>query len=135
MVHFKKSYSNFLLPDTKTISVRQYVFVYRVLHYVIVDHVLHDSRYNIQFVSNFCHNLVQLANFKKDRPDRDIFFQSVPFVFNILSKNLTDLACDLKFHWYLRTLSLKFQKTRTKIEVFLSLKYPRNCRLHAPLIL
>jgi hypothetical protein len=25
-------------------------------------------------------------------------------------------ACGLKFHWYLRTLSLKFQKARTKIE-------------------
>jgi hypothetical protein len=31
------------------------------------------------------------------------------------------VACDLKFHWYLRTLSLTFQKARTKIEVFLSL--------------
>ena len=29
-------------------------------------------------------------------------------------------ACGLKYHWYLRTLSLK-QKARTKIEVFLSL--------------
>ena len=27
------------------------------------------------------------------------------------------VACGLKFHWYLRTLSLKFQKARTKIEV------------------
>ena len=61
------------------------------------------------------------------------------------------VACTLKFHWHLRTFSLK-QKARTKIEVFLSLpcwlsqsilliafwnfklkvlKYPRNCRLHA----
>ena len=31
------------------------------------------------------------------------------------------VAFSLKFHWYLRTLSLKFQKARTKIEVFLSL--------------
>ena len=31
------------------------------------------------------------------------------------------VACGLEFHWYLRTLSLKFQKARTKIEVFLSL--------------
>ena len=31
------------------------------------------------------------------------------------------VAFGLKFHWYLRTLSLKFQKARTKIEVFLSL--------------
>ena len=34
-----------------------------------------------------------------------------------------DQACGLKFHWHLRTLSLKFQKARTKIEVFLSLPY------------
>ena len=27
------------------------------------------------------------------------------------------VACGLKFHWYLRTLSLNFQKARTKIEV------------------
>ena len=27
------------------------------------------------------------------------------------------VACGLKFHWYLRTLSLEFQKARTKIEV------------------
>ena len=27
------------------------------------------------------------------------------------------VAFSLKFHWYLRTLSLKFQKARTKIEV------------------
>ena len=26
------------------------------------------------------------------------------------------VACGLKFHWYLRTLSLKFQKSRTKTE-------------------
>ena len=26
------------------------------------------------------------------------------------------VACGLKFHWYLRTLSLKSQKARTKIE-------------------
>ena len=31
------------------------------------------------------------------------------------------VACGLKFHWYLRTLSLKFQKATSKIEVFLSL--------------
>ena len=31
------------------------------------------------------------------------------------------VACGLKFHWYLRTLSLKFQKALTKMEVFLSL--------------
>ena len=31
------------------------------------------------------------------------------------------VACDLNFHWYLRTLGLKFQKARTKIELFLSL--------------
>ena len=27
------------------------------------------------------------------------------------------VACGLKFHWYLRILSLKFQNARTKIEV------------------
>ena len=26
------------------------------------------------------------------------------------------VVCGLKFHWYLRTLSLKLQKARTKIE-------------------
>ena len=26
------------------------------------------------------------------------------------------VACDLKFHWYLRTLRLKFQKATNKIE-------------------
>ena len=31
------------------------------------------------------------------------------------------VVCGLKFYWYLRTLSLKFQKARTKIEIFLSL--------------
>ena len=31
------------------------------------------------------------------------------------------VACGLKFHWFLRTLNLKFQKARTKIDVFLSL--------------
>ena len=31
------------------------------------------------------------------------------------------VACGLKFHRYLRTLSLEFQKARTKIEVFLFL--------------
>ena len=31
------------------------------------------------------------------------------------------VARGLKFHWYLRTLSIKFQKARTKIEVSLSL--------------
>jgi hypothetical protein len=31
------------------------------------------------------------------------------------------VACGLEFHWYLRTLSLKFQNARTKIEVRLSL--------------
>ena len=30
------------------------------------------------------------------------------------------MAFGLKFHWYLKTLSLKFQKARTKIEVFSS---------------
>ena len=59
------------------------------------------------------------------------------------------VAFGLKFHWYMRTLNLKFQKTRTKIEVFLSLpcwlsqfwnfklkvlEYSRNCSLHATLI-
>ena len=33
------------------------------------------------------------------------------------------VACGLKFHWYLRALSLKFQKARTKIEGFLSLPW------------
>jgi len=31
------------------------------------------------------------------------------------------VACGLKFRWYLRTLNLKFQKTTSKIEDFLSL--------------
>ena len=31
------------------------------------------------------------------------------------------MASGLRFHWYLRTLSLKLQKARSKIEVFLSL--------------
>ena len=31
------------------------------------------------------------------------------------------VACGLKFHGYLKTLSLKIQKARTKIEVFLTL--------------
>ena len=73
---------------------------------------------------------------------------------------LPKTACGLKFYWYLRTLSLKFLKARTKIEVLLSLpswlaqfslttillvafwnfklkilKYPKNCRLHAILVL
>ena len=38
-----------------------------------------------------------------------------------LTKFKITVACGLKFHWYLRTLSLKFQKARTKIEVFRSL--------------
>jgi hypothetical protein len=29
------------------------------------------------------------------------------------------VACGLKFGWYFRTLCLKFQKTRNKIEVYL----------------
>ena len=37
------------------------------------------------------------------------------------------VACGLKFHWYLRILSLKFQMATSKIEV-------RTCRLHAILI-
>ena len=54
------------------------------------------------------------------------------------------LVCGLKFHWYLRSLSLILQEPGTKIEVFLSLpcwlsrlafwnlklkvlKYPKNC--------
>ena len=60
------------------------------------------------------------------------------------------MACGLKFHWYLRTLSLKFQlnwdsqqdrdrKTSILLVFFWNklkvLKYPRNCRLHATLIL
>ena len=51
----------------------------------------------------------------------------------------------LQFLGYLRTLSLKFQKARTKIQVVLTLpgwlsqflkvlKYSRNCRLHNTLI-
>ena len=31
------------------------------------------------------------------------------------------VGCGLQFHWFLRTLSLKFQTARTKIEVCLSL--------------
>ena len=34
-------------------------------------------------------------------------------------------ACGLKFHWHLKTLSLKFQKATSKIEVFLSLEGPQ----------
>ena len=60
------------------------------------------------------------------------------------------MAWSLQFLGYLRTLNLKFQKDRTKIVVFLALpcwlsqfslvkrkvfKDPRNCRLHATLIL
>ena len=30
------------------------------------------------------------------------------------------MTCGLKFHWYLKTLSLNFQKARIKIKVFLS---------------
>jgi hypothetical protein len=30
------------------------------------------------------------------------------------------VACGLNFHWYMMTLSLKFQKAMTKIEVFQS---------------
>ena len=40
------------------------------------------------------------------------------------------MVCGLKFDWYLRTLSLKFQKARTKIEVFNLRSSSRNCRLH-----
>ena len=31
------------------------------------------------------------------------------------------VACGLKFHWCLRTSSLKFQKAKSKIDIFLSL--------------
>ena len=43
--------------------------------------------------------------------------------FGGFTKFYIKMACCLKFRWYLRTLSLKFRKarTKTKIEVFLSL--------------
>ena len=40
---------------------------------------------------------------------------------NVKSASFFCVAPSRKFHWYLRTLSLKFQKARTKIEVFPSL--------------
>ena len=46
-------------------------------------------------------------------------------VFCMYNRDFTNfeitLACGKKFHWYLRALSLKFHKAKTKIEVFLSL--------------
>ena len=36
------------------------------------------------------------------------------------------VAWGLKFHWYLRNLTLRFQNARTKIEVFLSLQKQEN---------
>ena len=43
------------------------------------------------------------------------------FEFNMLIRCFTNfeitVACGLKFHWYLRTLSLKFQKATCKIEI------------------
>ena len=43
------------------------------------------------------------------------------YIFRGFTKIVITVACSLQFHWCLRTLSLKFQKARTKIEVFLSL--------------
>ena len=50
------------------------------------------------------------------------------------------VAWSLQFLGYLRTLSLQFQKARILLVAFCNfklkvLKYPRNCRLHANLIL
>ena len=42
------------------------------------------------------------------------------------------VACDLKFHCYLGTLSLKFQKSRTKIEVFLDLLTLQTLNMYGP---
>ena len=53
----------------------------------------------------------------------DMILKTFPGTYTTLgvSPNFRSVACGLKFHWYLRTLGLKFQKARTKIEVFLSL--------------
>ena len=66
----------------------------------------------------------------------ELFFY---FSWSVEFRSITDfkitVMCGLKFYWCLRTLSLKFQKATSRIEVFQVLKYPKNYRLHATLML
>ena len=56
----------------------------------------------------------------KKKSSRSLLFMYV-CTLGISPKFESTVACGLKFHWYFRTLGLKFQKARTKIEVFLAL--------------
>ena len=84
---------------------------------------VHSSKVYRNFLNKYCHLFIL--------PSCLLFFE-----LQCIRKSFTNLgitvACGLKFHRYLRTLSLKFQKARSKTEVFLSLPCWLSAKLRQP---